>query len=131
MESTLSPRVLIVMPEQWPRALLRAALREAGYDAVGTRNLDTALRVRPEEPDRGRIWLVIVDQSAASGAELQLQRLLSLHGTPPTILLARPTLAAPEGPWQRVLKRPVSVDEMVTAVRESLPLTSELRHPID
>jgi DNA-binding NtrC family response regulator len=126
-----NPRVLIVMPEQWPRVLLRAALREAGYDAVGTRNLDTALRVRPDEPDRGPIRLVIVDQSAASGAEEQLPQLLSLHGMPPAILLARPTLAVPEGPWQRVLKRPVSVDEMVTAVRESLPLPSELRHPID
>lgn len=126
-----NPRVLIVMSEQWPRVLLRAALREAGYDAVGTRNLDTALRVRREEPDRGPIRLVIVDQSAVRAAEGQLTQLLSLHGTPPTILLARPTLAVPAGPWARVLNRPVSVDEMVTAVEESLPLPSELRHPID
>jgi len=119
------------MPEQWPRALLRAALREVGYDAVGTRNLDTALRVRPEEPDRGSIRLVIVDQAAASGAQEQLTKLFSLHGMPPAILLARPTLAVPAGPWARVLNRPVSVDEMVTAVEESLPLPSELRHPID
>jgi DNA-binding NtrC family response regulator len=131
MESTLSPRVLIVMPEQWPRALLRAALREVGYDAVGTRNLDTALRVRPQEPDRGTIRLVIVDQSAASGSHEQLAKLLSLHGTPLTILLARPTLAVPAGQWQRVIKRPASIDEIVSAVRESMPLPSELRHPID
>ena len=118
------------MPDQWPRALLRAALREAGYDAVGTRNLDTALRVRPEEPDRGSIRLVIVDQSAAS-ARQQLTNLLSLHGKPRTILLGRPTIAAPEGPWERVIKRPASIDDIVTVVQEAVPLPSELRHPID
>lgn len=31
----LAPRVLILQPDHWPRALLRAELREAGYDAVG------------------------------------------------------------------------------------------------
>jgi hypothetical protein len=131
MESRLSPRVLIVMPEQWPRALLRAALREVGYDAVGTRDLDTALRVKSDEPDRGPIRLMIVDQSAASGAQQQLAKLFSLHGTPPTILLARPTLAVPAGQWKRVIKRPASIDEIVSVVRESLPLPSQLRHPID
>jgi hypothetical protein len=119
------------MPEQWPRALLRAALREVGYDAVGTRNLDTALRVRPEEPDRGQIRLLIVDQSAASGAKAQLEKLRSLHGTPPMILLARPTLAVPAGPWERVIKRPASIEEIVSVVAESLPLPSALLHPID
>ena len=126
----LPPRVLIVMPDQWPRALLRAALRESGYDAVGTRNLDTALRVRPEEPGRGSIRLVIVDQSAASARE-QLAKLLSLHGKPRTILLARPTLAAPDGPWERVIKRPASIDDIVAVVQEAVPLEFELRHPID
>jgi len=130
-ESTFSPRVLSVMPEQWPRALLRAALREAGYDAVGTRNLGTALRIRSDEPDRGPIRLVVVDQSALSGAHDKLRELLSRHGAPPTILLARSTLATPVGPWQRVLKRPVSVEEIVTAVQDLLALPYELRHPID
>ena len=119
------------MPEQWPRALLRAALREAGYDAVGTRNLGTALRIRSDEPDRGPIRLVVVDQSALSGAHDKLRELLSRHGAPPTILLARSTLATPVGPWQRVLKRPVSVEEIVTAVQDLLALPYELRHPID
>jgi len=29
------PRILVVSGEQWPRALLRAQLDEAGYDAIG------------------------------------------------------------------------------------------------
>src|SRR5438876_5870264 len=127
-ESTFSPRVPIVMPEQWPRALIRAALREAGYDAVGTGNVGTALRIRSDEPDRGPIRLVVVDQSSLSGAHDKLRELSSRHGAPPSILLARPTLATPVGSWQRVLKRPVTIDDIVTAVGELMPLPDELRH---
>lgn len=77
----LPPRVLLVMPDRWPRALLRAALRNAGYDAVGASSLGRALRIRADEPSRGAVCLVIVDQSAlhdASDAE-QLDQLLSRY----------------------------------------------------
>jgi hypothetical protein len=120
------------MPEQWPRALLRAALREVGYDAVGTRTLSSALRVNPNEPDRGPVRLVILDQSVLGGdPDGQLVRLLARNGSPATILLARPTLGIPEGPWQRVLRRPVSVGEIVVAAQASLPLSPQHRHPLD
>jgi len=131
-ESSLPPRVLLVMPEQWPRALLRAALREVGYDAVGTRTLSSALRVNPNEPDRGPVRLVILDQSGLGGdADDQLAQLLARNASPATILLARPTLALPDGSWQRVLRRPVSVGEIVAASQASLPLSPERRYPLD
>jgi hypothetical protein len=124
--------VLIVMPEQWPRALLRAALREVGYDAVGTRTLSSALRIRPDEPERGPVRLIVVDQSALGrGGNGDLASLLSTHGTPATILIARPTVAAPSGPWQRVLRRPVSVAEVIEATQELLRLGVEKRHPLE
>lgn len=120
------------MPEQWPRALLRAALREVGYDAVGTRTLSSALRVNPDEPDRGPVRLIILDQSVLGGdADGQLAELLARNSSPATILLARPTLMVPDGPWQRVLQRPVSVGEIVGAAQTSLPLSSEHRHALD
>ncbi|HEX9606212.1 MAG TPA: hypothetical protein VF962_03200 [Gemmatimonadaceae bacterium] len=126
------PRVLLVMPEQWPRALLRAALREVGYDAVGTRTLSSALRVNPDEIDRGPVRLVILDQSVLGGdADDQLTQLLARNGSQATILLARPTLAIPGGSWKRVLRRPVSVGEIVAAAQASLPLSPEHRHPLD
>ncbi|SRR6266516_1813163 len=132
MQSAVSPRVLIVMPEQWPRALLRAALREAGYDAVGTRTLGTAMRVRPTEPDRGRVRLVVVDQAALSESSTKdLEELLARLGAPETILLARATVNAPDGRWRRVLRRPFSVEEIVNAVQALLPLPQDARHPID
>jgi hypothetical protein len=131
-ESSLPPRVLLVMPEQWPRALLRAGLRDVGYDAVGTRTLGSALRINPDELDRGPVRLVILDQSVLGGdADHQLAHLLARNELPATILLARPTLTIPDGSWQRVLRRPVSVGEIVTAAQASLPLSPEHQQPVD
>jgi hypothetical protein len=124
--------VLIAMADQWPRALLRAALREVGYDAVGTRSIATALRIRAFERNRGPVRLLIVDQSAWSGAAAkEFARLLSRHNAPATILLARSTVARPNESWGRVLLRPVSVADVVVAVQEVLPLPGEARHPLD
>jgi DNA-binding NtrC family response regulator len=129
---TVPPRVLIVMPDQWPRALLRADLRQAGYDAVGTRNLSSAQRIRADEPDRGPVRLVVVDQSAlGESGDDQLARLVTSHNAPATMLLARPTVPAPGGKWRSILRRPVSVGQIVAAAQELLPLPAEDRHPLD
>jgi hypothetical protein len=121
------------MPEQWHRALLRAALRDVGYDAVGTRTLETALRIRPDDPDRGPVRLVVVDQSALDDADSaeRLAQLLARHGEPQTILLARSTTETPGGPWQRVLRRPFSIADVVTAVASLLPLPAAGRRSLD
>lgn len=127
------PRVLIVMQSQWPRALIRAALREAGYDAIGSQSLATALRVPPAEPDRGSVRLVIVDQPAVTSAldRERLAALLTRHDHPATMLLARPTVSAPTDHWTRVLQRPVSVDRVVTEAQRLLPLPPAARHSLE
>lgn len=131
--AALPPRVIVVMETQWPRALIRAALREAGYDAAGTQSLATALRIRPTEPDRGAVRLVIVDQSALAGdrEEARLGELLARHEQPATILLARPTVRPPKGSWTRVLQRPVSVDDVVAAAAAILQPARAEHHPLD
>ena len=128
---SLPPRVLIVMPDQWPRALLRAALRERGYDAVGTRNLDSALRIRPDEFERGPVRLIIVDQPALTGDDNQMKQLLERHRAPATMLLSRSTQLIPEGGWRQILRRPLSIEDIVTASESLIPLDAEDRHPID
>ena len=119
------------MPDQWPRALLRAALRERGYDAVGTRNLDSALRIRPDEIERGPVRLIIVDQPALTGDGNELKQLLDRHRASATILLARATQPIPEGSWGRILRRPLSIEDIVTAAEALIPLSVENRHPVD
>jgi DNA-binding response OmpR family regulator len=126
--------VLVVMPEQWPRALLRSALREAGYDAVGTRNLSSAQRIPVTMPGRGPVRLVVLDQGAMDGAGQELlSRLLAAHGHPATLLVARSTSASPTGAaqWRHVLHRPVSVADIAGTVQSLLPLPAEQRRPID
>ena len=128
----VSPRVLVVMTDQWPRALLRAALRDVGYDAVGTRSLETALRLPDVETDRGPVRLIVLDQSAV-GASIgaELEELLARHRTPPLLLIASATVEAPAGPWQRVLRRPVSVADILAAVEKMLPIPAAARRPLD
>jgi DNA-binding response OmpR family regulator len=124
--------VLIVMPDQWPRALIRSALREAGYDAVGTRDLNTALRIREAMPGRGPVRLIVVDQRALGGDDdTRLEQLRARHGGADVLLVASATKARPAGKWRRVLVRPVSVADVVSAVQSLLPLPAELRHGID
>ena len=133
------PRVLLIMPEQWPRALLRAALREVGYDALGAPGLAGALRYRVQAPSRGPVRLVLVDQAALQGDEALalLTTLLHRYGNPAAILLARavamsaPPEQAKPAPWTRVLRRPVSIDGIVAAVRELLPLPPGRSRPLD
>jgi DNA-binding response OmpR family regulator len=134
-----APRVLVIMPEQWPRALLRAALREAGYDAVGAPGLSGALHYRAQAPDRGPVRLVVIDQDAMREPEAgsELTALMSGHGSAEAILIAKGGPAAPLPPadrqiaWRRIVRRPASIAELVDAVRAVLPLSPESRRPLD
>jgi len=128
----LAPRIVIVMADQWRRALLRAALREAGYDAVGTRGLRQALLIAPAAEDRGPVRLIILDQDALGKTDLaRLEALRGRHDHPSVVLIARATVRLPEGPWHRVLRRPMSVADVVSAAMSMLPLPPGLRQAID
>ena len=119
-----------MLPDQWRRALLRAALREVGYDAVGTRNVSAGTRIPAKDPARGDVKLIIVDQDALDESEAPVDALIKTHAAP-SILIAHSTIAAPPGPWQRILSRPLAIDDIVAAVQSLLPLSAERRHPID
>jgi hypothetical protein len=126
------------MPEQWPRALLRAALREAGYDAVGAPGLPGALHYRTTDPERGPVRLVVIDQDAMREPEAgdELTALISRHESPDLMLLAKggPAAlppAAGEPDWRRIVRRPASIAELVEAVRAVLPLPPAASRPLD
>jgi hypothetical protein len=119
------------MPAQWPRALLRAALREVGYDASGTRALRMALDQAAPDEGRGPVRLVVLDQDAlADEDERQLEELRRTSGAP-LVLLAPATRRVREGPWTRVFRRPTSIGALVQAIQALLPLAPDARHPID
>ena len=130
----LPPRVLVVMPAQWPRALLRAELRERGYDAAGARDLLEALS--EDEPAEGPVRLILIDQDALTEGDAQLlrdlvHRLVEHHPAATVVLLAGTMHKEPEGPWQQVLRRPMSISDIVTAIQLVVPLPPGDRHPLD
>lgn len=125
----ISPRVLVVMRDQWRRAVLRASLREVGYDAVGTRDGVEALHVTPDLPDRGPIGLIIADQNSVT--EKVMDALHERYPEAPIVLLARATLDPLRGEWSRVLRRPFSVADVVSAAEALLPLAASLRLSLD
>jgi hypothetical protein len=117
-----APRILIVMADQWPRALLRAALREAGFDAIGTRSLSGALAHPAREFGRGPVRGIVVDASAVDapaevGTGDALTALVRRHGAIPVVLLASAVRADPPGSWTRVMRRPFSIEDVVGVVQ--------------
>jgi DNA-binding NtrC family response regulator len=128
----LPPRVLLVMSEQSPRALLRAALREGGYDASGTRDLKGALHQATLDPTRGPLRAVVIDhQSVGETESTHLEELQRDAPGVATILLARATQRTPAGPWTRIMRRPVRIGEVVEAIEAHVPLPSGARRPLD
>lgn len=130
MTPALAPRILLVIPAQWSRALLRAELREAGYDAVGTRSIAMARRLAAPAPDRGPVRLVVIDQDALAGEDPTAPHLLARKTSAPIVLLAPAVRRPAEGPWAEVLRRPVAVGDLVREIARLVPLLPENR-PLD
>jgi DNA-binding NtrC family response regulator len=118
------PVVWIIDAEQWPRALLRAELIEAGYDAVGFVRLRHALAAlamgAAAYPAPRAIVIDLREQGAtaeglgrlsASGAML-----IAVGGA---LELAEPAVAGVR--WTALLRRPVSLGEIKDAVARNVP----------
>jgi hypothetical protein len=132
------PRVLVIDPEQWPRSLLRATLRERGYDAVGTRSVESALRIPANAPERGPVEVLVFDQQAFRDAGVEAARanvtaLVDRYPAAATVLLARVNVQAPilSRPWTRILRRPFTVEEIASAIERLRPLNPDARKPLD
>ena len=119
------------MTDQWPRALLRAALREGGYDAAGTRAIAGAVRLAGPDPDRGPVTLVVLAQEALTGADRRELDRLRAATDAPIVLLAPAGRPVEAGPWAQVIRRPVSIGALVGAVETLVPLPPDARRPVD
>ena len=130
-EAAPPPRILVVMPAQWPRALLRAALREVGYDAIGTRTVRGARTLLTSGEGRGPVRLILLDQDALThDAQIDLDKLRRAADAS-LVLLAPATRRVSEGVWTGVLRRPLTVGELAQAIERLVPLSPEARRPID
>ena len=115
------PRILLVMPEHWPRALLRAELIERGYDVIGAPDLATALLCRPAEKGRGPVRVILIDQDALVEPQSRLLELLvSRHPEPRLVLFARAQMQTPPGNWHAVVRKPALIGEIASALEQAL-----------
>ncbi|HEU4682560.1 MAG TPA: response regulator [Gemmatimonadales bacterium] len=132
MADDLASRVLLVMPQQWHRSLLRAQLRELGYDALGAPDLEGALLYPITESERGPVGLILVDQQAlVAGDHTLLKHLLERHGQPPSLLITPAGRRPAAGQWTQVVTRPVSIADLVAWVRRLLPRSPGPSGPIE
>ena len=125
------PRVLLVMPELWPRALLRAALREVGYVAIGRRTVRGARTLLTSGEGRGPVRLILLDQDALTEDAQGDLEMLRRDSDAPLVLLAPATRRVSEGGWTGVLRRPLTVGELAQAIERLVPLSPAARRPID
>jgi hypothetical protein len=126
-----SPRVLIIQAAQWPRALLRAALRHEGYDALGARDLTEALAYPEAEAKRGPVRLIILDQEVLEGHDALVAELLGRYPEAFTLVLESAFHPALRGNWRHDLRHPVTIADIVRTTQQLLPLPSAAAHPID
>jgi hypothetical protein len=128
----LPPRVLLVIPNQWHRSLLRAQLRELGYDALGAPDLEGSLLYPAAEPERGPVGLIVVDQQALVGGDHGLlTHLMDRHARPPSVLIAPAGQAPADGQWVQIVTRPVSIAELAEWVGRLLPRGAGPSRPIE
>jgi hypothetical protein len=118
--------------------MLRATLRERGYDAIGTRSVAGALRIPTQAADRGAVEVLVVDQEALSDEEKEsdgsmTRELLDRYPAAATVLLERVSVRTPDvrHRWTRTLQRPVSVEAIAVVVERLRPLPAEDRIPLD
>jgi DNA-binding response OmpR family regulator len=124
------PTVLIVMASHWPRALLRAALREAGYDAIGTSTLKEALAFSAGEG--GRVGLIVLDHTVVNSRDYPLLAdLLDRHPHALTLKLESATHRSKSKAWSHVLRRPVSIAEIVRIIQSLLPAPNSADTQLD
>jgi hypothetical protein len=119
---SLLPRIVIVSADQWLRAGLRGELRERGYDAVGARDIAEAVGASRPEPGRGPVRVVLVDQSSL-GAGLERAAVDELHRATwraRLVLLAPRNRKEADGPWADILRRPLTVGDIVAHVKRML-----------
>lgn len=121
-----------MLPEEWPRALLRVELRERGYDAVSAPSLEEANVFAAQHAERGPVRLIVADQSVIESATAgQLDELRSALGTAAVLLLVRGDGAPPDGSWAAVVRRPFQVGDVLRAVEKLVPLSVRTYVPID
>lgn len=111
--------IVLVVPQHWERALLRAELVECGHDVAALRGLGELLLFRPAQAGHGPISVVLVDRKALAGRRRQLLAVVQARNPGARfVLLAGATDTIAHDPATVVLRRPVSIGQVATKLGE-------------
>jgi hypothetical protein len=77
------------------------------------------------------VGAVVIDQEAVGEDAAAIASLRQCAPDAAVVLLAPATRRAREGPWTRVIRRPVRVEEVVRLIEELVPLPASARRPVD
>jgi hypothetical protein len=108
--------IAIAVEDHWTCALLCAELRERGLRARCVDHLAAALLLSEEE-EREPTRLVVTEARVLQGADVPaLQSLRAVDGRPAVLLIAPANSAVPDGPWDRLLRRPLTFGSLVECI---------------
>jgi hypothetical protein len=109
------PWIALILEEFWTCALLRAELLERGRSAACVGRLGVLLVASRPAPMNAPM-VIVADESALSGRDRGALRWMRAVGAPMrTVVIAHATVDV-EGPWDRVVRRPISLGDVATIV---------------
>jgi hypothetical protein len=112
------PRILVDLCDPWSGTLLCAELRERGYLAGRVERLAAAILV-PSLEQVGLVRTVVGDGEALGALDTStLQWLRRIGNGPAVAILVAAGAPTPEGPWDRVLRRPLTIGAVADTVEE-------------
>jgi hypothetical protein len=109
------PRVLVAFADQWASVLLCAELRERGYCAACVASLSAELLL--PEPGLGPVRVTLADRERCRKNDVTtLQYFRAFGEGPACLLLIAADAEIIAGPWDEVLRRPLTIGALADAV---------------
>ena len=115
-ESIADPRIAVALDDHWACALVCAELREDACDASCVDRVAPVLLLS-EAAEAGSIRAVVLEREHLRERDVAaLKWSRAIDGEPAVLLLAAAGAELPSGPWDLVMRRPVTLGALLTLV---------------
>jgi hypothetical protein len=118
VRADLEPGVLVALGDEWTCGLLRTELIERGQEATCVTRVSSALLMMDVEPTRPMCAVVVDDGALSARDRVVLEWFRALEAAPPIVLVTADAFEPVGGPWDRVVRRPFTMDAIADAVRD-------------
>jgi hypothetical protein len=115
IEEAVEPAILLAFGDRWTATLLRAELLERGHEASRTTHVARAILTSESGPIR---VLAVEHPTMSARDRLVVEWFRTLAGTPKVVLLTSASADVGPGPWDRVLRRPITIGRIADVITE-------------